>query len=215
MSIDTSEWVALSTRFTPGWPWPEESYGLDPMFGADGWCRGCGTPKGPQSGALVMQGRKFPTAGVWMPNWLFDVVCLSGEVAEQVADRFAVELREVRKPLGPTSARQLIPTVTRQPWYDPAGLSTAVKARHAKHNPNESGSQCSECSTWKWLPIGEAEASVQLRSITSATDVVASPEVFGDGLKAFRHLLFRRSLGEFLAGTHPRAWRVVEVAPAV
>jgi hypothetical protein len=213
VSIDTSEWVALNTRFTPGWPWPEDSYGLDPMFGADGWCHACGTPKVPQSGSLIMQGRKFPNTDVWMPNWRFDVVCLSSEIAEQVANRFAVELREVHKPRGgPIAAMQIIPAVTPQRWYDAAELKTAVMARHAEHNPNQTGSQCSECSIWKWLPVSEGEAPLYLQAIPSATDAVASPEVFGDGLQSFRHLLFRRSLGEFLASAHPRAWRVVEVA---
>lgn len=79
------------------------------MYGEDGWCRGSGTPLVDQSGALVMQGTKFPRADVWMPNWLFDVVCVSERVAADISERFNVDLGEVHKPRkGPTGSWQIL-----------------------------------------------------------------------------------------------------------
>lgn len=189
---------------------------MDPMFGHDGWCRSCGTPNRAQSGPRIMQGRKFPDAPLWMPNWLFDVVCLRPDIASQVARRFSVKLREVYKPRGSDPvAMQLIAEVTFGHWYDSADLAPAVVARHTKHSGNQAGSKCPACLTWKWLPISEGEAPARAGSLIADTDVIASPEVFGDGLKSFHHLLFRRPLGQFLADAHPRAWSVVEVAQPV
>jgi hypothetical protein len=207
-----SEWVALTTRFTPGWPWPEESYGLDPMFGPDGWCRSCGTPLRPQIGPLTIQGRKFPTANVWMPNWMFDMICVAPDLAGRIRDRFSVAMREVHKPRhGATGVMQLLPTVTRQAWYVSDQLAVAVKARHGHHYGDQTGARCPGCGHWRWLPVGEGDASLRSTSVAVASDAIASPEIFGDGLTSFRHLLFRRPLGEALVAANPRTWSMVAV----
>lgn len=144
--LPTDDWVALSSRFTPGWPWPEDSYGLGPMYGDDGWCRGCGTPFGEQTGSLVMQGGKFSKAGVWMPNWLFDVVCVSALVADEIRGRFDVTLREVTKPrTGPTGVQQLIPVRTRDAWYQQHDLGRAVRSRHSRDSGAQTGATCARC----------------------------------------------------------------------
>lgn len=206
------DWVSISPRNTPGWPWPEESYGLGPMYGDDGWCRGCGTSLVEQSGPLVMQGSKFPTADVWMPNWLFDVVCVSGQTAADIAQRFSVDLGEVHKPRkGPTGVQQILPALTVDPWRRPQDLAAAVRTRHSEYYGDRTGSTCATCDRWKWLPISEHEAPMIASALNSTSDVIASPEVFGDGLKAFRHLLFRRPLGETLVAVSPRNWALVEV----
>jgi hypothetical protein len=212
MRSPSADWVAISPRFTPGWPWPEDSYGLTPMYGDDGWCRGCGTPLVDQSGALVVQGSKFPKADVWMPNWLFDVVCVSEPLATEIAERFDVPLGEVHKPrTGPTGVKQLLPTQTTAPWHRPDDLAHAVHARHGAYDGERTGSSCGTCGRWKWLPILEAEAPIQVDSLVTGSDMIASPEVFGDGLKSFRHLLFGRALGELLVSASPRNWDLVEV----
>ncbi|MFI7674979.1 hypothetical protein [Actinophytocola sp. NPDC049390] len=206
-------WVALFCRFTPGWPWPEESYGLDPMYGPDGWCRSCGTPLRPQSGPLTIQGSKFPSASVWMPNWRFDVVCLAADVAREISGRFAVKLREVHKPRsGGTGVMQLIPSVTDEAWYDPAQLSVAVTARHEELNGESTGAHCPGCGRWKWLPILEGEAPIRAEALATTSAVIASPEVFGDGLQSFRHLLFRQPLAAALVRANPRTWSELPVA---
>jgi hypothetical protein len=148
-----------------------------------------------------------------MPNWLFDVVCVSLELGQEISERFAVQLREVRKPRGGGAwARQLIPLMTPGTWYDSTDLASAVIARHGQHSGTQTGAQCSVCQTWRWLPVIEGAAPVRLQPLTDAkSDVVASPEVFGDGLASYRHLLFRRPLGEFLERAHPGVWSIVEV----
>lgn len=207
-----ADWVALSPRFTPGWPWPEDSYGLSPMYGEDGWCRGCGTPLVKQSGVLTIQGSKFPRADVWMPNWLFDVVCVSGHLAADITQRFAVEMREVHKPrTGATGAKQILPSQTADSWHRPEELARAVRARHGRHEGDRTGSSCGVCGRWKWLPVSAPDAPIVGSALTSGSDVIASPETFGDGLSSFRHLLFRRALGEQLVAASPRNWDVVEV----
>jgi hypothetical protein len=208
----STDWVALSPRFTPGWPWPEDSYGLDPMYGDDGWCRGCGTPLVDQSGALVIQGSKFPNAEVWMPNWRFDAVCVSGRLADHIVERFAVALGEVHKPrTGPTGVKQILPGRTAHPWHRSEELSRAVRARHGRYHGDTTGSSCGRCGRWKWLPVSEKEAPVVGSAVVSSSDVISSPETFGDGLNSFRHLLFRRPLGETLVAASPRNWDLVEV----
>lgn len=161
MEEPTADWVALTPRSTPGWPWPEESYGLGPMYGDDGWCRGCGTPLVEQSGSLVIQGSKFPSAEVWMPNWLYDVVCVSAAVADEISGRFAVDLGEVHKPRkGQTGVKQVLATQTLEPWHQPHELADAVRARHGQHYGNRTGSSCDRCGRWKWLPINESDAPI-------------------------------------------------------
>lgn len=212
MRESSADWVALSPRFTPGWPWPEDSYGLGPMYGEDGWCRGCGTPLVEQSGALVIQGSKFPGAEVWMPNWLYDVVCVSARLAADITGRFAVELGDVHKPRkGPTGVKQVLPAQTVEPWHPPEDLARAVRARHGQFEGDRTGSSCRQCGRWKWLPVSENEASIAGGALLSTSDVIASPEAFGDGLKSFRHLLFRRPLGHTLVAASPRNWDLIEV----
>ena len=122
-----TDWVALSPRFTPGWPWPENSYGLGPMYGDEGWCRGCGTPLSQQTGALVIQSNKFPTAEVWMPNWLYDVVCVSAQVAADISERFNVDLGDVHNLNG---------------LCEPGTASTTANARGRPAGSAAAGSGC-------------------------------------------------------------------------
>jgi hypothetical protein len=175
-AVDDYDFVGLRTRFTTGWPWPEDSWGLDPMFGEDGWCRCCGVPKHGQSGSLVVRGSRFPAGPVWMPNWQFDVVCLRADVASEVRSRFRLDLLPVRKPRGEdTGVVQIVAPTTARPWYDEADLAERTRSRHG-----ETGSRCVDCRARRWyavpdedLPAARAEAS------WSMLDVVASPEWFG------------------------------------
>lgn len=207
-----TDWVALSPRHTPGWPWPEDSYGLGPMYGDRGWCRGCGTPLCEQTGALVIQGRKFPTSDVWMPHWRYDVVCVSAQLAASIGKSFAVEFGEVHKPrMGPTGVKQILPARTAEAWRRPEELARAVRHQHRVHYGERTGSSCGHCGRWKWLPVSEGAAPIVASAVASPFDVIASPETFGDVHKSFRHLLFRRPLGEALVAASPRNWDLVEV----
>jgi hypothetical protein len=210
---DKSDWVALAFRFTPGWPWPEKSWGLDPMYGEDGWCHSCGTPSREQTGHLTLQGSGFPSAPVFVPNWQFNAICLDAMTAADVASRFNVNMREVHKPrTGGTGVQQLLPDITSGAWYDPEALRRAVIAQHREHNGNSAGTTCSGCSRWRWLPLIEGVVAPSLDALASPTDLIASPETFGDGWSTFRHLLFARALGEVLVAANPRTFRIVKVA---
>jgi hypothetical protein len=148
-----------------------------------------------------------------MPNWLFDTVCISADMADDVSHTFRVELGEVHKPRqGDTGARQLLVNPTGSPWYTKKHLSRAVRERHKEHSERTTGSECRSCGQWKWLPVGEDVAPVQARALPTDADVMASPEVFGAGLGSFRHLLFHRPLAEFLHSKAKRDWDLREVS---
>ena len=209
MTEPSAGWVALSTG-SAGWPWPDESWGLGPIYGDGGWCRGCGTPLVEQSGPLII--RKFPTADVWTPNWRHDVVCVSERVAVDISGRFNVELGEVHKPrTGPTGARQILPVQTGVQWYRQADLASPIRALHGEHHGDRMGASCGTCDRWRWLPISVGAAPIAASALAESSDVIVSPEVFGAGMKSFRHMLFRRPLAETLAAASPRSCRLVEV----
>jgi len=212
MTSDVSaEWVALSPRFTPGWPWPEDSFGMDPMFGAEGWCHECGTPLRDQTGPLTIQASKFPTAKAWMPNWMFDVVCLASDLAKEVQTQFPVQLRDVHKPReGATGVKQLQVEATNERWYDTQELERAIRNRH-RHGGERTGLRCSACNTWKWLPISEADVATRAEALATDQAIIASPEIFGDGSSSFRHLLFREPLAQTLKTASPRLWDVTSI----
>jgi hypothetical protein len=185
---------------------------MDPMYGEDGWCRACGTPLRPQSGSIFIQGSKFPTANVWMPNWQFDVVCVASDVADQIQRSFNVRFGEVYTPRqGATGVKQILAEPTTEPWFEPGDLKAAVRARHRDHDGDRTGSTCGTCHRWKWLPVSEDAAPILAQSVASESDVIASPESFGDGLNSFHMLLFRRPLAELLLAVARRNWDLVEV----
>lgn len=207
-----SGWVALDFRFSPGWPWPERSWGLDPMYGEDGWCHSCGTPNRDQTGHLTLQGSGFPSASAFIPNWQSNAICLDAAIAQEVANRFNVVMREVHKPrTGGTGVQQLLPSITTEAWYDREALRRAVVARHGDHNGDTPGATCSGCSRWRWLPLSEWEVAPQPSALDGPTDLIASPETFGDGWKTFRHMLLSRALGEALVAANPRTFSIREV----
>jgi hypothetical protein len=210
VNTEHSEFVELRLKRNRGWPWPESSYGLDPMFGEDGWCHSCGVPKKPQPGPIILQRKGFakPT-GAWMPYWSYDVYCLDRLLAEQVKERFAVELREVHWPKkGPDGSawQMVVPTVGPE-WFPEKQLRERVIAKHSV-----AGATCPECGVWRWLPLGFDDLPALQVGLTSLdVDVAASPEWFGDGLKAFRQVLMRRELAELLAAASPRDFKVKPV----
>ena len=107
--------------------------------------------------------------------------------------------------------KQLRPSQTHESWHPPQALAEAVRTRHGHHSGDQTGSSCDHCGRWKWLPVSEDEAPIGAMAVQSSADVIASPEVFGDGWKSFRHVLFRRGLGEVLVRASPPQWSIVEV----
>ena len=203
----THDFVGLQYRRNRGWPWPDDSWGLTPMYGSDGWCPSCGVPRRQQSGSLVLKRSGFAkgVVGAWVPNWQFDVICVEWAIAEVVAQRFSVELREVVwHGASPGVASQLVVPSVGDAWFDAEELGAAARTQHGID-----GALCSECGVWRWMPLVFGylpPLRIDLASVS--VDVVASPEWFGDGMKAFRQILVRRPLAELLLQESPRDFLV-------
>jgi hypothetical protein len=211
------DFVELSPRRNRGWPWPEDSWGLTPMFGEDGWCRSCGVPRHGQSGNLVLQRKGLDSIdGAWMPNWQFDVLCLERGLAERIADRFRVELRDVHWRGGaPGEAKQIVALTVGEAWFDHAQLHQKLLSAHGN-----AGTLCPECRVWRWMPLGFSpvppltdEVLPPLLDVPGLkdVDVGASPEWFGDGWQAFRQIVVRRELAQIVVDASPHDFRIQEV----
>lgn len=201
-----TDYVEMYLKRNRGWPWPEDSWGLTPMFGENGWCHSCGMPKGPQTGSIVLQRKSMKVEGAWVPNWRFDAICLERSVADEAASRFDLNLREVEwRGAPPGEAKQIIVPSVGDAWFDPDELREKTIARHGT-----AGATCAECGLWRWMPLPFGMLPPLRISLPSA-DIVASPEWFGDGWKAFRQVLVRRELAELIAGASPRDFKVQEV----
>lgn len=65
---------------------------------------------------------------------------------------------------------------------------------------------------WKWMPLSFGRLPPVLDATSLADDdIVASPEWFGDGMRAFRQVLVRRELAELLRNVSPRDFELEEV----
>lgn len=204
-----NDFVELRWKRNRGWPVPESSWGLTPMFGEDGWCHSCGVPRRPQTGSLVLSRKGMARVeGAWIPNWQFDVVCLERSLADEVAKIFDVELREIAWPrAAPGEAMQMVVPTVGESWFDVDELRSAAVARHGVD-----GARCSDCGVWRWMPLSfDFLPPVQIAPPPDDVDVAASPEWFGDGWQAFRQVLVRRELAELIAQTSTRDFRVNEI----
>jgi hypothetical protein len=172
------------------------------MFGEDGWCRSCGVPRHGQLGNLVLQREGFKRVeGAWMPNWRFDVICLERELAERIADRFRVELRDVEwRGNAPGEAKQTVAPTVGEAWFDREALHERLVAVH-----RSAGALCPECRVWRWMPLSFSPVPPLTNEVLPPlldvpglenVDAAASPEWFGDGLNAFRQIVVRRELAE-------------------
>jgi hypothetical protein len=203
------DFVELQARSNRGYPWPGNQFTLTPMFGEDGWCHSCGVPKGPQTGSMILMGSGMTgTKGAWSPNWMFNTV-LDRSVADQVRDRFQVELREVhwpgRAPDG--STWQIIEPTVGPAWWPEKVLRDRAITQHGVD-----GAACGDCGVWRWMPLFMEELPLPRVDLASLDgDVAASPEWFGDGRVAFHQILMRRELAELIIGASPRRWRLQEV----
>jgi hypothetical protein len=200
-----TEHTYLYLKRNRGWPWPELSWGLDPMFGVAGWCHACGVPQAPQSGSIVLQRKGMRAEGAWLPYWQNNAYCMAAELAEQAASRFTLDLREVEwRGVPPGRAMQVVAPATGEIWFDPDELRRNAIARHGR-----AGAQCAACGTWRWLPLlPELLPPPRFASGLGNVDVAASPEWFGDGWQAFRLIVFRRELAELIVAASPRDFKM-------
>lgn len=179
------------------------------MFGEDGWCRSCGVPKGPQTGSIVLQRKGMKVEGAWVPNWRFDAICLERAIAEEAAARFKLDLLRVEwHGAPPGDGQQIVVPTVGNAWFDPHELREKVIERHGT-----AGATCPECGTWRWMPLSFDDLPpLRISPKLGDVDIAASPEWFGDGRKAFRQILVRRELAEFIATASPRDFKVQAVS---
>jgi hypothetical protein len=203
-----SDYVYLEARRHRGWPWHVESAGKTPMFGEDGWCRVCGTPQREQCSDLILQRSGLRVAGAWVPNWQFDAYCVERSLGDEIAARFGVKLRDVGWPRGGNSdVRQVVAPIVGQTWYDESSLASAAATRHSTI-----GDRCPECRVWKWSPVSPSDISGLKEEVRLLEHpVIASPQWFGGGYAAFRQVLFKRDLAQYLASASPRDFSIEEL----
>ncbi|MGB3675379.1 MAG: hypothetical protein WA988_13140 [Candidatus Nanopelagicales bacterium] len=211
MSLSATGYVELEWKRNRLYPWPEDSWGLTPMFGEGGWCHACGTPKREQTGSIVLQRRSGNTyTGAWVPNWRFDVICIEQSLAAVISQRFRVTMIPVewRGDQKKSSAMQLvIPSVGRA-WFDPTEVRSRAVERHGVD-----GARCVECGVWRWMPLSlKMLPAPEPSGSWDGFDAVASPEWFGDGWKSFRQILVRAELAELL---HAHSSRDLTINPVV
>ena len=204
-----TDYVGITLRRNRGWPWPENSWGLTPMFGADGWCHACGVPRHEQTGSIILQRSGLVTlAGGWVPYWQYDVYCLEASLAAEAAARFGVELRPVEWPRSPAGeVKQIVIRSTADPWFDPSELAERISRVHG-----EASETCEDCGITRWLPVGMGDLPGPPPT-TFAGDpaVVACPEWFGAGARSFRQILWRRDLADFLVAASPKDFTIQDV----
>lgn len=204
-----TQFVELRLKRNRGWPWPEDSWGLTPMFGEGSWCRSCGVPQREQRGSLILQrmGLAQPT-GAWVPNWQFDAICLERSLGDEATARFDLEVREVEwHGSPPGEAVQIVVPSVSERWFDPDELRKTAVDQHGA-----AGAACSDCGTWRRMPMAfDVLPRLQVHPGLGDIDVAASPEWFGDGWLAFRQVLLRRELAELIASHSPGDFRVHEV----
>lgn len=201
--------VQLYLKRNRGWPWPEDSWGLTPMFGEGGWCRSCGVPRVPQSGSLVLQSKGLSGAvGAWVPNWRFDAICLGPDVADKVMHRFDVNLRKVEwHHSSQGEAYQIVAPTVGDSWFDRDQLRESALNLH-----RTSGAACAECGVWRWMPLAFGNLPpLKVRPELGDVDVAASPEWFGDGWKAFRQIIVRRELAEVIVANSKKDFKIQPV----
>lgn len=201
-----TNYVELTLRRNRGWPWPEDSWGLTPLYGEDGWCRSCGVPKHEQTGSLILQPRGMSRVdGAWVPNWLFDVYCLEVSLAAKVATQWSVEMLPVLwHGAVPGEASQILVRSAGSKWFSDQALGDITRKIHGT-----AGATCPACKVWRWMPVGMADLPCPPADIFEGdVPVVASPEWFGDGGQAFRQILWRRDLAELLSAASPRDFRI-------
>lgn len=204
-----TEYVQLYWKKNRGWPWPEDSWGLTPMFGEDGWCHSCGVPNREQTGSIILGRKGMKAEGAWVPYWRYDAICLAGDVAREVDARFDVELKDVEwHGASPGQAKQIVVPSWGEAWFDPEELKAKTIERHGRD-----GATCPECGVWRWLPLVFGMLPpLRITPPLGNVDIAASPEWFGDGWKAFRQILVRRELAELIAAASPKDFKVQPVS---
>lgn len=145
-----------------------------------------------------------------MPNWQFDVYCLQRSLADQIlASGFQLPLLRVEwHGRVPGEAMQIVAPTVGVAWFSPIELGSRVTAKHGSP-----GARCDECGVYRWYPLRSEEMPpYRFSPMDDDVHVAASPEWFGDGMKAFRQVIFRRELAEMIIATNPRDFLIRELS---
>ena len=204
-----TDYVQLGFHRNRGWPWPEKSWGLSPMYGDDGWCRACGVPSHEQTGSLVLQRRGLTVSAGWVPFWQYDAYCLVNDIADEARDRFGLGFRPVLDPRGKhLGASQVVLQSDVVSWFSPEMIAPRITAVHG-----ESGEACAGCGVWRWMPVSMDVLPPPPQSVLhEGRPVIVSPEWFGAGWQARRQILWRSDVADFLVAAAPRDFRLVEMS---
>lgn len=201
-------YVEIVLRRNRGWPWPEDSWGLTPMYGEDGWCHTCGVPKHPQTGSIVLQRKGLKVEGAWVPNWQFDVYCVAQSLADAARERFEIDTRPVASVGdGSLNASQVVIESSNAEWFNPANLERLIRPIHG-----EASETCSECGVTRWMPVGmDVLPAPPVALLEGQPPVLASPEWFGAGKRSFRQIIWRRDVADFLLESSPKDFKIQEL----
>jgi hypothetical protein len=147
-------------------------------------------------------------AGVWVPNWQFDVYCMADPIADEAVRRFGLGVRPVVSPTGhELGAQQVIVEPSSSPWFDEKDLRRIITPIHG-----QASESCRECGVTRWLPVGMDVLPLPNASILgSDPTVIASREWFGAGMRSFHQILWRRDVADFLVSSSPRDMKIQEV----
>jgi hypothetical protein len=153
---------------------------------------------------MVLRKAKFPTSAFWVPNWQFDAPCVRLAEARDIIERFGLRTLPVTTPKAEdTGFVQLLPEVSREPWFDPDELAAIATDRHGS-----AGAACGVCGVWRWLPVPDLSQPHATIRANDGAHFVASAEWFGDGFVAMHSLRFSRPLAESLVALNPRVWSI-------
>ncbi len=162
-----------------------------------------------QTGSLVLKnnGMTEPT-GAWLPNWRHDSICVDPGLSEEIRSEFDLELREVeiRGQVREKLAFQIVPAISKQPWFRPEELTSVLSEAHGV-----AGRDCGQCQRWRWMPLDSKHLPKPNIESSSGLSLAASPEFFGDGRKSFRLLAIDPRLAELIVSRSPgdflvRSW---------
>lgn len=208
IGVGMSDYVEVALRRNRGWPWPDDSWGLTPMFGKDGWCSSCGTPSQPQTGPLVLRRQGLRVEGAWVPNWRFDVFCLAGSLVSEAESRFELRFCEIVAPGGhEIDARQIVIAPSLVAWFDPTDLVRLIMPIHG-----EALATCAACAVIRWMPVEmDVLPKPSPAAFVGEPPVLASPEWFGDGMQSFSQIVWRRDVADFLVAASPKDFKIREL----
>src|SRR5260370_16932686 len=148
------DFVRLDLKRNRAWPWPEDSWGLDSMYGPDGWCRSCGIPLHEQTGPLTLQARGMsPVQGAWVPNWRFDTICVESTLGARLSNVYRLEMRAIawyRNVKG--QALQIVVPTVEPAWFDSAALRRAPLAHPVTPLQN-----CPAFPAATWIPFSSTQ----------------------------------------------------------